>query len=39
MSSADEKLRNYILHALEAISGQDLGPGPDAWQEWWQAQG
>jgi len=36
--SDESRVSGYGLEALQAITGQDLGEDPEAWQQWWQAQ-
>jgi hypothetical protein len=36
--SEDSRVSVYALEALQAITGQDLGAEPEAWQQWWEAQ-
>jgi len=36
LSSDNAALRETAQTALEELTGQDFGPNPSAWQEWWQ---
>lgn len=39
ISEVDEGSRFRISRALQTLTGQALGVGPDRWQRWWKAEG
>ena len=38
LEDGEEHVRETAAEALGKITGQELGPGPVQWQEWWEGQ-